>query len=382
MSHLSAETPTQQWENTILQAMAKHTHLQDDLYFAELKRTIARELFNTGLDLASRRQIAHNIYNKTRGLDVLQPLMDDPSVTEIMVNGPQTIFYEQDGQLLRSKLSFNDDNHLHDFIIGLFSRCNRNLSLSQPIADARLADGTRANAVIPPAAPTGPILTLRKFTGVKHSPEALLASGFITEAMLYYLKKQVLGKKSVFICGGTGTGKTTLLNVLSNYLPKAERIITIEDSAELQLVGQENLVSLEARQAGPDGIGGIDIQQLLRASLRMRPDRIIIGEVRGAEAADLMQAMNTGHPGALCTGHGNSCADMFERLSNLVLEGSRLPFIAIRRILANCIDTLVHISRQPNGSRKVDEIVEVSWGEENRPIFKEIYTLTDHCTNE
>ena len=182
--------------------------------------------------------------------------------------------------------------------------------------------------------------------------------------MLYYLKKQVLGKKSVFICGGTGTGKTTLLNVLSNYLPKAERIITIEDSAELQLVGQENLVSLEARQAGPDGIGGIDIQQLLRASLRMRPDRIIIGEVRGAEAADLMQAMNTGHPGALCTGHGNSCADMFERLSNLVLEGSRLPFIAIRRILANCIDTLVHISRQPNGSRKVDEIVEVSWGEE------------------
>ena len=149
MSHLSAETPTQQWENTILQAMAKHTHLQDDLYFAELKRTIARELFNTGLDLASRRQIAHNIYNKTRGLDVLQPLMDDPSVTEIMVNGPQTIFYEQDGQLLRSKLSFNDDNHLHDFIIGLFSRCNRNLSLSQPIADARLADGTRANAVIP-----------------------------------------------------------------------------------------------------------------------------------------------------------------------------------------------------------------------------------------
>jgi pilus assembly protein CpaF len=382
LSHLSAETPTQQWENTILQAMAKHTHLQDDLYFAELKRTIARELFNTGLDLASRRQIAHNIYNKTRGLDVLQPLMDDPSVTEIMVNGPQTIFYEQDGQLLRSKLSFNDDNHLHDFIIGLFSRCNRNLSLSQPIADARLADGTRANAVIPPAAPTGPILTLRKFTGVKHSPEALLASGFITEAMLYYLKKQVLGKKSVFICGGTGTGKTTLLNVLSNYLPKAERIITIEDSAELQLVGQENLVSLEARQAGPDGIGGIDIQQLLRASLRMRPDRIIIGEVRGAEAADLMQAMNTGHPGALCTGHGNSCADMFERLSNLVLEGSRLPFIAIRRILANCIDTLVHISRQPNGSRKVDEIVEVSWGEENRPIFKEIYTLTDHCTNE
>ena len=200
MSHLSAETPTQQWENTILQAMAKHTHLQDDLYFAELKRTIARELFNTGLDLASDGKLP--IYITNKGTRLLQPLMDDPSVTEIMVNGPQTIFYEQDGQLLRSKLSFNDDNHLHDFIIGLFSRCNRNLSLSQPIADARLADGTRANAVIPPAAPTGPILTLRKFTGVKHSPEALLASGFITEAMLYYLKKQVLGKKSVLYVVG------------------------------------------------------------------------------------------------------------------------------------------------------------------------------------
>ncbi|HHX37676.1 MAG TPA: CpaF family protein [Clostridiaceae bacterium] len=364
-----------QWEENILQIMSAHTDLSDDLYRVELKRAIARELFDTGANLTVRQEIAHTVYNKTRGLDILQPLIDDPEVTEIMVNSPKMIFIEKQGQLSRAQTQFNDVDHLTNFVTGLFSRCNRNLSLSQPIADARLADGTRANAVIPPAAPGGPVLTLRKFTGVKHSPEALLATGFISSPMLSYLKSKVESKKSIFICGGTGTGKTTLLNVLSNYIPKNERIITIEDSTELQLVDRDNLVQLEARQPGPDGTGAIDIRQLLRTSLRMRPDRIIIGEVRGNEAADLMQAMNTGHPGALCTGHGNSCADMFERLCNLVLEGSRLPFIAIRRILAACIDTLVHINRQSDGSRKVDEIAEVSVGEDGQPVFKTLYSL-------
>lgn len=343
----------------LLDDLAPFAESDDETYQTELRHAIARRLYKTGVSGQDRTALFEAVYNQTRGLDILQPLMNDPGVTEIMVNGPDAIFYEKAGELHRSNLRFDQPADLENLIYNLFSRVNRNLNLSQPIADARLPDGSRANAVLPPAAPDGPILTLRKFTGIRHTPEALVQSGFINTAALHFLKEKVESRSSVFICGGTGTGKTTLLNVLSNYIPKSERVVTIEDSAELQLIGQENLVRLEVRQPGPDGQGGIDLRQLIRASLRMRPDRLIIGEVRGAEAADFVQAMNTGHPGALCTGHGNSCQDMFMRLGNLVLEGSRLPPNAIRAVMAACINIMVHISRYPGGLRRVDEICSV-----------------------
>lgn len=364
-------------------------HLADEDYLAELSRIVTRKLFYTDADRVDRARLIDQIYNRTRGLDILQPLMDDPAVTEIMVNRYDKIFYEKDGRIHFADLRFENAAHLESVIVNLFNRVNRSLNLSQPIADARLPDGSRANAVIPPAAPDGPILTLRKFTGITHSPQALLQSGFISEDALLFLREKISLKRSIFMCGGTGTGKTTLLNVLSNFIAKDERVVTIEDSAELQLVDQPNLVRLEGRSAGPDGNGEITISHLIKTSLRMRPDRIIIGEIRGSEAADLMNAMNTGHPGALCTGHGNSCADMFDRLSNLVLEGSQLPISAIRKTLASVIDYMVHIIRLSNGRRVVNEICSVSPGSGDgpriQPIFKfdqERYQLEDLRKNQ
>ncbi len=361
-------------KENIFSIMREYSDLPDAAYRQKLKNTLTRLLFGSGLDRAARSRLFEEIYNRTRGLDLLQPLMDKPEVTEIMVNGTVDIFYEEAGKIRRSDLKFEDRAQLENLVQQLFSRVNRNLSLHHPIADARLPDGSRANAVLPPAAPDGPILTLRKFTGIRPSPEALIKSGFISAEALYFLRDQIRLKRSIFIAGGTGTGKTTLLNILAGFIPVDERIITIEDSAELKLNQIENLVRLESRPPGPDGSGEITIQDLLRSSLRMRPDRIIIGEVRGSEAADLMHAMNTGHPGSLCTGHGNSCADMFHRLCNLALEGSRLPLSAIEEIMAGCIDIMVHISRTESGQRKVDEMVRLSLDQDRQACFQTVYT--------
>lgn len=357
----------------VIKEVVGFSDLDDRQFHQELSNIVTRKLFGSGTTQPERLRLIREIYNRTRGLDILQPLLDDPSVTEIMVNGPNHVFYEKDGVIHQAEIVFDNMRHLFDVVSTLFSRLNRPLSLHNPIADARLKDGSRANAAIPPVAPDGPVLTLRKFTGVRHTPEALIETGFLTTESLGFLQKQVRERRSVFICGGTGTGKTTLLNVLSSFIPDHERIVTIEDSIELQLVNQPNLVRLEARLPGPDGEGEITISQLIRASLRMRPDRIIVGEVRGREAADLIQAMNTGHPGSLCTGHGNSCHDMIVRLSNLVLDGSTMPLEAVRQTLASVIDIMVHISRVAGGRRKVDEICAVESGADGQPQIKLLY---------
>lgn len=342
----------------------------DDL---KLKTLIAEqlsiELGGQKLGLGFHREMVHEIYNQMRGLDVLQPLMEDRKVTEIMVNGPDSIYIEADGRLRQTELKFRNRDHLTDVIIHFFSQANRPINFRQPIADMRLPDGSRANAVLPPIAADGPIFTIRKFTGIKLSSRALIATDFMTEECLRELSLAIRARESIMISGGTGSGKTTLLNVLSSEIPAGERVITIEDSSELQLQGHENLVRLEARLPGPDGCGQITIADLIRSALRMRPDRIIVGEVRGAEAYDLLSSMNTGHPGTLCTGHANSCEDMVTRLANLVLHASSLPYETILREVASAINLLIHIRRTSDGKREISEVVRLI------PDHEHIYRL-------
>ena len=350
----------------ILQAMHTYDQVDDDTF-----REIIADIINQSPDchslpLEKKRQLATTLFNRMRRLDILQPLMDDEAVTEIMVNGPDHIFYEKGGQLFPSSLKFEDSRSLEQLILHFFSAANRPLNESFPIADLRLPDGSRANAVLPPVAPDGPIFTIRKFTGIRPDIRSLIDTGFICEPAARYLSSSVKEKKTIFLCGGTGSGKTTFLNVLSSFIPKNERVVTIEDSAELSLQGIANLVRLESRLPGPDGHGGVDIGQLIRTALRMRPDRIVVGEVRGSEAADMLHALHTGHPGSLCTGHANSCYEMLDRLVTMVMAGSTLPYDAVIRQIAMGVDILVHISRNREGKRFVDEIAEVRPIHENR----------------
>lgn len=330
---------------------------------------LSAELGNQTLGLGLHREMVSEIFNQMRGLDVLQPLMEDRRVTEIMVNGPNHIFIEADGRLRQTDLKFRNEAHLSDVIVHFFSQANRPINFRQPIADMRLPDGSRANAVLPPVATDGPIFTIRKFTGIKLSGDALVATDFISRDCLDFLGEAIRKRESIMISGGTGSGKTTLLNVLSAEIPARERVVTIEDSSELQLQGHENIVRLEARLAGPDGSGQISIADLIRTALRMRPDRIIVGEVRGAEAYDLLSSMNTGHPGTLCTGHANSCHDMVSRLANLVLQASNLPYETILREVASAINILVHIRRTAEGKREISEVYRLL------PDHRSIYRL-------
>ena len=308
------------------------------------------------LSLNEKRELAVNVFNSLRRLDVIEPMMQDPSVTEIMVNGPDNIYFEKNGKLFRSEIRFKDKNSLQTLISCFFANSNRPLNEANPISDLRLPDGSRANAVLPPVAPDGPIITIRKFTGIRHDIATLIIQGFINDKEARFLYECVRNKKTIFLCGGTGSGKTTFLNTLSSFIGKDERVVTIEDSAELSLQGITNLVRLEARLPGPDGNGEITIGALIRAALRMRPDRIIVGEVRGTESADMMHALNTGHPGSMCTGHANSCYEMLERLSGMVMAGSGLPFEAVISQISMGIDLIIHITRNRDGKRFVDEI--------------------------
>lgn len=321
--------------------------------------TVAREYSGSGFSFSERQAIATGLFHTMRGLDLLQPLVEDMSITEIMVNGPDNIFIERAGQLHKTGLRFDDAQHLTGVITNFFGRANRMIHEKRPLADMRLPDGSRLHATLPPAAPDGPVLTIRKFTGVRPDMESLITSGFITRQAAQFLVEAVVGHKTLFICGGTGSGKTTFLNILSGYIPSAERVVTIEDAAELSLQGLANLVRLEARLPGPDGSGEITIADLIRASLRMRPDRVIVGEVRGQEAFDMLQAMNTGHPGSLCTGHANSCKDMLDRLTLMVLMAVQLPWDTIRALIASAIDLLVFLQRDSSGNRLVQEVCAV-----------------------
>ncbi|WP_209977119.1 CpaF family protein [Paenibacillus eucommiae] len=329
----------------------------------QLKELIEEVVFNCSSeqDWTSADMLVwvQRLFHSFRGLDVLQPLMDDPTVTEVMVNGPDHIFVERQGGVYRHQACFESEEKLEDIIQTIVAKVNRIVNQGTPIVDARLPDGSRVHIVLPPVSLNGPTVTIRKFPERPMSMQDLIGMGSLTSETAELLQSLVSCGYNLFIGGGTGSGKTTFLNALAASIPADERIITIEDSAELQICNVPNLVRMETRNANTEGKGEITIRDLIRASLRMRPNRIIVGEVRGAEALDMLQAMNTGHDGSLSTGHANSSADMLNRLETMVLSGASLPIEVIRKQISSAIDIIVHLSRIRDRTRKVTEIHEV-----------------------
>lgn len=349
------------------------TELSDEQVYEQIEQVILEYSKTHYLPLEERLLLKQQVFHSIRGFDVLDELLEDPSVTEIMVNGYQTIFYEKSGRLFLWEKQFDSEERLLDVIQKMAAKANRVVNESSPIADTRLPDGSRVNVVLPPASLDGPAVTIRKFSGCPITMERLVDSGSISAEARDYLIRAVKEKKNIFISGGTGSGKTTFLNALSSFIPDGERVVTIEDAAELQLRNVSNLVRLEVRRANAEGCAAISVRDLIRTALRMRPDRIIVGEVRGAEALDMLQAMNTGHSGSLSTGHANSTVDMISRLETMVLEGSEMPLFAIRKQIASAIDIFVHLSRRKDGSRGVEEISENAGLKEGELVLKRIY---------
>lgn len=329
----------------------------------ELRGRIEAELFRRErarrMTAAERKAAVSRLFHAFRGLDALQPLLDDEDITEIMINAHDEIYIERKGELRRVPVGFESAERLEDLIHSIVGQVNRMVNESSPIVDARLPDGSRVHVVLPPIALKGPTVTIRRFPRQPLGIRDLIAIGALTEEAAAFLRSLVEAKYNVFVSGGTGSGKTTFLNALSQWIGADERVITIEDSAELQIRGVPNLVSLETRNANSEGKGAIGIRELIRASLRMRPNRIIVGEVRGAEALDMLQAMNTGHEGSLSTGHANSARDMMSRLETMVLSGADLPIPVIRQQIASALDIVVQLSRFRDASRRVAEICEV-----------------------
>lgn len=312
------------------------------------------------------------VFDSFRRLDLLSELLDDKNVTEIMINGPKEIFVEKKGKMEKWNRSFQSEEQLFDLIQQIVSRINRAVNTKSPIVDARLEDGSRVHVVLPPIALKGPTVTIRKF------PEPitmakLIQLGSLTEEAALFLESLVQASYNIFISGGTNSGKTTFLNALSQYIPKSERIITIEDSAELQIQEVENLVSLETRNANAEGEGAVSISDLIKASLRMSPNRIIVGEVRGKECLDMLNAMNTGHDGSISTGHGNTGRDMLRRMETMVLQGADLPLSSIRNMIASAIEIMVHLGRGKDHKRRVLEICEVTGVENGEIQLKTLY---------
>lgn len=360
----------------ILESLTFERQMPDE----ELAELIDEEILNFssgGLRLQERLLLQKELFDSFRRLDILQELVDDPEITEIMVNGPEEIFIESKGRIRRWEKRFESKEQLLDLIQQIVSSVNRIVNTSSPIADARLADGSRVHVVLEPVALDGPILTIRKFPEPV-TMERLLSYGSISEEAAVFLQKLVEARYNIFVSGGTGAGKTTFLNALSEFIPSGERVITIEDSAELRLRHIENLVRLETREANAEGQGAIGIGMLIRAALRMRPDRILIGEVRGKEALDLLQAMNTGHDGSFSTGHANSPRDMLARLETMVLMAAELPLPAIRSQIASAVDIMVHVARLRDKSRKVTAIEEVDRYENGEIILNSLYRFQEH----
>lgn len=338
---------------------------------------LIRESKEIPMTLAERNQLRKELFYAIRKLDVLQELVDDPHITEIMINGPDCIFIERDGRLYQSDLRFESGEKLQNVIQQIVADCNRVVNEASPIVDARLRNGARVNVVLGPVALNGPIVTIRRFPDKPIMMEDLISYGSVSEEVCEWLSRLVRAKYNIFISGGTGSGKTTFLNALSYYIPKEERIITIEDSAELQIRGTPNLVRMETRNANVEGCREITIRDLIKTSLRMRPDRIIVGEVRGGEAFDMMQCLNTGHDGSMSTGHANSSKDMLSRLENMILMGMEIPLTAIKQQIASGIDIIIHLGRLRDRSRKVLEIVEVLGFMEDNIMLKPLYQFTE-----
>ncbi len=366
-------------KNELVLQLKKEVHSHSDVLEVEkeeLKRIIAYTLEKKvtafkgideqlyielkGLNFKEKNDIIQKVLHGIRGLGVLGEILEDDDITEIMINGHENIFIEKDGKLQKLNKTFESEEQLGIIIQKFVSDNGRTINQSEPVVDSRLSDGSRVNVVIPPVALNGPTVTIRKFSKSTMTIDKLIKYGSITEDVANVLDVLVKSKYNIFVCGGTGSGKTTFLNALSNYIPRDERVITIEESAELQIRNIDNLVRLETKNAGADGSGAIKIRDLIKSSLRMRPERIVVGEVRGSEALDMLQAMNTGHDGSLSTGHANSTFDMLSRLETMVLQGADgLPVEAIRQQIASAIDIMIHLSRLRDKSRKTMEIVEV-----------------------
>lgn len=330
------------------------------------------------VSIEQKISIVEQVYSSIRGFGLLDSIINDDTITEVMINGPDNVFIEQNGRLFKLDKHFESQRRLEDIIQRIVGLAGREVNQSNPICDTRLPDGSRVNVVLPPIALCGPTLTIRKFSKTPMTIEKLIQYGSITQEIADKLQMLVKAKYNIFISGGTGSGKTTFLNALSNYIPKDERVITIEDSAELQIVGIENLVSLETRNANTAGVGQITIRDLIKSSLRMRPERIVVGEVRGGEALDMLQAMNTGHDGSLSTGHANSTEDMLSRLETMVLQGAAgLPLEAIRQQIASAVDIIIHLSRLRDKSRKTMEITEVVGYKDGEIILNPLYKFEE-----
>ncbi|MEI3226250.1 MAG: CpaF family protein [Lachnospiraceae bacterium] len=366
--------------NSIRNNLINKFDLTRNLSDEEIYSFIDNEIIETSrqqfISLTDKERLRYILFNSIRGYDVLQELLDDQNITEIMINGPDDIFIERNGLLEKSEIHFSSPEKLQDIIQQIVSEANRRVNEASPIADARLYDGSRVNIVLNPVALNGPAVTIRKFPDTPLSMNDLIQFGTLTHETADFLHLLVLSGYNIFVCGGTGSGKTTFLNVLSDFIPSSERVITIEDSAELQL-HIPNIVKLEARQANTDGKNEITIRDLIRSSLRMRPNRIIVGEIRGAEALDMLTAFNTGHDGSMSTGHGNSPRDMLRRIETMVLMGVDMPVSSIKGQIASAIDIIVFLGRMRDHSRRVLEITEIADFTDNEIILNPLYIFKE-----
>ncbi len=374
-SHLKEEK--NQLQKLLTEKLDYNKHMSDEEIVERIETAVIERGKEQYLSLEEKLQLKKELFNALRRLDVLSGLLEDENITEIMINGSNHIFVERDGELYEVEEVFSNEERLRNVIQQIVSSCNRMVNETVPIVDARLEDGSRVNVVLPPIALDGAVMTIRKFPKEFFTMEKLIAFGSISREVADFLELLVKARYNLFISGGTGSGKTTMLNVLSNYIPSDQRVITIEDSAELQLHGIPNLVRLETRNANVEGENAINMSQLIKTALRMRPDRIIIGEVRDAAAMDMTNSMLTGHDGSISTGHGNSAAEMLLRLETMILMGYDMPILAIRQQLAAAIDVIVHIGRLRDNSRRVLEVCEVLGVEAGEIITNTIYQFCE-----
>lgn len=351
--------------------------LEDEEIWDIISRAASEEVKQKSISLRDRIELEKRVFDSLKRLDVLQELIDDTEVTEIMVNGPDSIFYEKNGCIQQYDGRFSSEEKMQDIIQQIVGRHNRVVNQSSPIVDTRLVDGSRVNIVLFPISLGGSAISIRKFPKEPYNMEKLIAIGSVSKEVSEMLKLLVKAKYSIFISGGTGSGKTTFLNALSQYIPEDERIITIEDSAELQLLGAKNIVRMETRNANVEGVMPITIRDLIRTALRMRPDRIIVGECRGAETLDMLSAMNTGHDGSLSTGHANSCRDMLSRMETMVLMGQELPLSAIRSQIASGINIIIQLGRLRDKSRRVLEIAELDGIVDGEIVINTLYQFEE-----
>lgn len=376
----------QEIKNEMKQRILAELDMSQEIDDMEVRRLVDQCIMEykgtTELPLPARIKLRKELFNTVRRMDVLSEFLEDESVTEIMINGYDNIFIERSGRVYKVDQTFENEERLASIIQQIVAGCNRIVNEAVPIVDARLADGSRVNVVLPPISLNGPTMTIRKFPKEKMTMERLIEVGALSEDAAEFLKRLVKARYNIFVSGGTGAGKTTFLNALSDYIPQQERVITIEDSAELQLKNVVNLVRLESRNSNVEGTNAVTIRELIKSSLRMRPDRVIVGEVRDAAAIDMLAAMNTGHDGSLSTGHANSSGDMITRLESMVLMGMELPLEAVRRQIASAVDVIIHLGRLRDGSRKVLEIAEVTGMREGLVEFHTIYEFEEMVAGE